>query len=196
MWWDLSPLGTTVTVWPIVPAPDVDDDDDYDDDYNCGAISRMRIGRGNRSTRRKPAPVPLCPPQIPNGLTRARTRSASVGSRRLTAWAMARTISVTLYSQSVLKMTLRWEDDIKVNLEKWGSDDLKWIQLSLDGITIAVTLVMFEYRSGHRPPWLRLVVLFLTPTKQMPVYVTSIGLRRLPSKIHIIHSTSPNCFIK
>jgi hypothetical protein len=24
----------------------------------------MRIGRGNRSTRRKPAPVPLCPPQI------------------------------------------------------------------------------------------------------------------------------------
>jgi hypothetical protein len=23
----------------------------------------MMIGRGNRSTRRKPAPVPLCPPQ-------------------------------------------------------------------------------------------------------------------------------------
>jgi hypothetical protein len=23
------------------------------------------IGRGNRSTRRKPAPVPLCPPQTP-----------------------------------------------------------------------------------------------------------------------------------
>jgi hypothetical protein len=26
----------------------------------------MRIGRGNRSTRRKPAPVPLHPPQIPH----------------------------------------------------------------------------------------------------------------------------------
>jgi hypothetical protein len=25
----------------------------------------MKIGRGNRSTRRKPAPAPLCPPQIP-----------------------------------------------------------------------------------------------------------------------------------
>jgi hypothetical protein len=45
----------------------------------------MRIGRGNRSTRRKTAPVPLCPPQIPHDLTLARTRAATVGSRRLTA---------------------------------------------------------------------------------------------------------------
>jgi hypothetical protein len=29
----------------------------------------MRTGRGNRSTRRKPAPVPLCPPKIPHDLT-------------------------------------------------------------------------------------------------------------------------------
>jgi hypothetical protein len=28
----------------------------------------MRIGRRNRSTRRKPAPVPLYPPQIPHDL--------------------------------------------------------------------------------------------------------------------------------
>jgi hypothetical protein len=33
----------------------------------------MKIGRGNRSTRRKPAAVPLCPPQIPHELTWART---------------------------------------------------------------------------------------------------------------------------
>jgi hypothetical protein len=38
-----------------VPAPG-----DYDD----GEIGGM-IGRGNRSTRRKPDPVPLCPPQTP-----------------------------------------------------------------------------------------------------------------------------------
>jgi hypothetical protein len=50
----------------------------------------MKIGRGNRSTRRKPAPAPLCPPQIPLDQTRARTRAAAVGSQRLTAWAMAR----------------------------------------------------------------------------------------------------------
>jgi hypothetical protein len=45
----------------------------------------MRIGWGNRSTRRKPTPVPLCSPQIPHDLTWARNRAAAVGSRRLTA---------------------------------------------------------------------------------------------------------------
>jgi hypothetical protein len=33
----------------------------------------------------KPIPVPLCPPQIPHGLTRDRTRTSAVGGRRLTA---------------------------------------------------------------------------------------------------------------
>jgi hypothetical protein len=47
-------------------------------DDECGAVGGMRIGRGNRSTRRKPASVPLCPPQIPHDLTWARTRAASV----------------------------------------------------------------------------------------------------------------------
>jgi hypothetical protein len=54
-----------------------------DDDY--GAIGGMRIARGNRSTRRKPAPVPLCPPPIPHDLTWDRTRAAAVGSQRPTA---------------------------------------------------------------------------------------------------------------
>jgi hypothetical protein len=34
-------------------------------DYD-GEIGGMMIGRGNRSTRRKPAPVPLYPPQTPH----------------------------------------------------------------------------------------------------------------------------------
>jgi hypothetical protein len=33
-------------------------------DGDCGEIGGMKIGRGDRSTRRKPAPAPLCPPQI------------------------------------------------------------------------------------------------------------------------------------
>jgi hypothetical protein len=49
----LGPLGTAATNRPIVPAPG-----DYDD----GEIDGM-ISRGNRRTRRKPAPLPLCPPQ-------------------------------------------------------------------------------------------------------------------------------------
>jgi hypothetical protein len=55
------------------------------DDGDCGAIGGMKIDRGNRSTRRKPTPVPLCSPQIPHDLTRARNRAAAVGSQRLTA---------------------------------------------------------------------------------------------------------------
>jgi hypothetical protein len=53
----LGPLGTAATNMPIVPTPG-----DYDD----GEIGGMMIGRGNRSTRRKPAPVPLCLPQTPH----------------------------------------------------------------------------------------------------------------------------------
>jgi hypothetical protein len=51
----VGPLGTATTNRPIVSAPG-----DYDDGENGGMI-----GRGNQSIRRKPAPVPLCPPQTP-----------------------------------------------------------------------------------------------------------------------------------
>jgi hypothetical protein len=70
-----DPLGTTATNRSIVPVPN-----DYDD----AEIGGMMIGRGNRSTRRKPDPVPLCPPQTPHA-ARTRTRVAAVGSQRLTA---------------------------------------------------------------------------------------------------------------
>jgi hypothetical protein len=69
----LGPLGTAAIDWPIVPAPG-----DYDD----ADFGGMKIGKGNRSTQRKPAPAPLCPPQIPLDQTRERT---AVGSQRLTA---------------------------------------------------------------------------------------------------------------
>jgi hypothetical protein len=52
------------------------------DEY--GAFGGMRIGRGSRSTLRKPAPLSLCLPQIPHVLTSHWTRAAAVGSRWLT----------------------------------------------------------------------------------------------------------------
>jgi hypothetical protein len=55
------------------------------DEDDCGAFGGMKIGRGNRSTRKKPAPAPFCPPQNPRDQTRARSRAAAVGSQRLTA---------------------------------------------------------------------------------------------------------------
>jgi hypothetical protein len=77
----LVPLGTAATDWPILPAPG-----DYDD----GEFGGLKIGKGNRITRRKPAPAPLCPPKIPLDQTWDRTRAATVGSQRLTVWAMVR----------------------------------------------------------------------------------------------------------
>jgi hypothetical protein len=74
----LGSLGTGATIGLLYQSRMIDDGD-------CGAICGMKIGRGNRSTRRKPAPLPLCPPQSPHELTRARTRAAAVGNQRLTA---------------------------------------------------------------------------------------------------------------
>jgi hypothetical protein len=39
------------------------------DDDKCGVVGGIKIGRENRSIRRKPTTVPLCPPQIPHNLT-------------------------------------------------------------------------------------------------------------------------------
>jgi hypothetical protein len=70
----LGPLGTAGTNRPIVSAPG-----DYDEEENGGMI-----GRGNLSTRRNPAPVPLSPPQTPQA-ARTRTLASAVGSQRLIA---------------------------------------------------------------------------------------------------------------
>jgi hypothetical protein len=72
----MGPLGTSATDWPMVPASGGHDD---------GEFGGMKIGRGNLSTWRKPAPAPLCPPQIPLDQTQARTQAATVGNQRLTA---------------------------------------------------------------------------------------------------------------
>jgi hypothetical protein len=45
---------------------------------------------GTEELWEKPVPVPLCPPKIPLGLTRARTRAYALRGRRLTTWTMTR----------------------------------------------------------------------------------------------------------
>jgi hypothetical protein len=53
-----GPLGIATTKRPIVPVPG-----DYDDGESGGMI-----GRGNRSIWRKPASMPVCPPQTPHAV--------------------------------------------------------------------------------------------------------------------------------
>jgi hypothetical protein len=72
-------------------------------DDECGAVGGMRIDRGNRSTRRKPAPVPLYPLQTARDLTWTRTRVAAVVNGRLTAWAMTRPTAILISNFNPLK---------------------------------------------------------------------------------------------
>jgi hypothetical protein len=65
-------------------------------DYDNGEIGGM-IGRGNRSTWRKPAPVPLCPPQTLHA-ARTRIRAAAVRSQRITA-ELGHGLSIQSYSK-------------------------------------------------------------------------------------------------
>jgi hypothetical protein len=79
----LSPLGTSATNWPIVPAKD--------DRWWWMWSSRWNKNwQGKLKYSDKTYPSATLSTTIPHDLTWARTRAASVGSRRLTAWAMAR----------------------------------------------------------------------------------------------------------
>jgi hypothetical protein len=54
----LSPLATAATTGLLYQPQMIDDGE-------CVAIGGMKIGKGNRSTRRKPTPALLCLPEIP-----------------------------------------------------------------------------------------------------------------------------------
>jgi hypothetical protein len=56
-WVGLSPLRTATTSGLLYKPQMIDVGD-------CGATGGIKIGRENRSTRRKPAPAPLCPHQL------------------------------------------------------------------------------------------------------------------------------------
>ena len=70
----LFPLGTAATTDQLYQPRMIDDGD-------CGAVGGTKIGRGNRSTRRRPAPLPLYLTQIPHEQTRATDRLSYVRPR-------------------------------------------------------------------------------------------------------------------
>jgi hypothetical protein len=104
--WD-SPLGTSASNWSIVPAPH----------------DRWWVWNRwwNENWQRKPkysektCPVPICSPQIPHGLTWARTRAAAVGNRRLTAWAMAQLRRFTNWVIPARKISVKYNIRTKRN---------------------------------------------------------------------------------
>jgi hypothetical protein len=103
----LGPLGTTATNRPVVPAQG---------NYNNGEIGGMTIGRGNRSTWRKPAPVPHSPPQTPHACPEAKpgrrggrpaTNRLSYGTASsdcivLNVWVIVRTELERMWKETVI----------------------------------------------------------------------------------------------
>jgi hypothetical protein len=91
-WWGGTKSLGTATISGLLYKPQMIDDGD------CGVIGGMKIGRGNQSTRRKPAQAPLCPTQIPHDQSRARTpgrRGGKPATNRLSYGAAKCNLTVT-----------------------------------------------------------------------------------------------------
>jgi hypothetical protein len=93
---------------------------DYRIINECEGVGGMRIGRVNRSNRKKPAPVSLCPPYISRGITWDRTPAAAVGILPLTASVMARIPDdSTVYSHH--RQRIRYSDRLRAGRPKGRS---------------------------------------------------------------------------
>jgi hypothetical protein len=105
----LGPLGTSVTSGILYQPRGI---------VRLENLGGMKIDRENRRTRRKPAPAPLCPPQIQLTRPVARTWAAAVGSQRLTAWAMARP-NVPIWSPTVCSVHVQCSERPDIQLRCW-----------------------------------------------------------------------------
>jgi hypothetical protein len=87
----LSPFCTSATDWFLVVATD---------DNWIWTIWWNDNWQGKNKYSEKPAPVALSPSQIPQDMIWDLTRVTAVGSRPLTAWAMARPVTKTPYTKT------------------------------------------------------------------------------------------------
>jgi hypothetical protein len=62
----------------------------------------MKLTGEDLNTWGKPVPVPLCPSQIPRGLTRDQTLATTLGSWQLTARAMAQPLIVSYTKENIV----------------------------------------------------------------------------------------------
>jgi hypothetical protein len=85
-----------------------------DENRACG---RMKIDRRNRHTRRKPSPEQLCSPQMSHDLTWDRTRTFTLGLRRLTASATARLLKFPQSRYAIPQLPRRLNFDCPLQLK-------------------------------------------------------------------------------
>jgi hypothetical protein len=85
----MSPLGTSATNWSIAP---------NSDRWWMWSSRWSKNGQGKPKCLDETCPRATLSTTNPHGLTKVRTRGAAVGSRWLTAWAMARPFTLPLRS--------------------------------------------------------------------------------------------------
>jgi hypothetical protein len=85
-------------------------------DMSVESDGGMILTGENRRTRRKTSPGDTLSPKIPQGLTRGRNWASALRGRRLTAWAMARPLSLSLVATILV-----WAN---FPSPCWGSDAL------------------------------------------------------------------------
>jgi hypothetical protein len=106
--------------------------------YECGEPRWNVIdGVNPKNSWDKPVPVSFCPPQIPHGLTRVRTRASTVRGRRLTPWVkVSRAMFVLLRGlQSFLSVC-------RIGFGKcWWSAGFKRSGLQLTWYAVFMTLI-------------------------------------------------------
>jgi hypothetical protein len=81
----------------------------------------------------KPFPMPLCPPQIPHGLTQARTWVLTVRSQELTAWATITVWNIPWWRMFFVEL-LEWHLRSLLRAELWicvsnSMIVIRWIDL-------------------------------------------------------------------
>jgi hypothetical protein len=106
-----------------------------------------------QSTRKRPAPVPLCQPQIPHDLTRARRRAAAVRSRRLTAWATERLnallfIRLIWYYHGTRGSAVGWGTVLQAGRSR-TRDPMWWMNFSIY-VVLPVALGPGVYSASNR----------------------------------------------
>jgi hypothetical protein len=159
----------------------------------------------NRTSRRKPAPLRLCAPQMPHDLRRA------VGSRRLTAWAMTRPPAGAPEKRAhKFSSMCRWTTDLKLPeqirpvwrltgvahvllcLPNMQSEVSAWRQPS-DWSTVFLSAVcrpradhvLWQHRLRIKCHFLSIWIFFGKAGAETPVYPWSASGRRVQFITHI-----------
>jgi hypothetical protein len=89
----------------------------------------------------KLTPVPLCPLQIPHGVSRHRTRASLMRGRQLTAWAVARPNIMKLH---IFKTYLNL-NDVCITLEFLNSGQGFWFEIAILTLDRCVTMYFIFY---------------------------------------------------